>query len=90
VGDGFSVQGNILAGEEVIEAMARAFENVNLLARRVVIAEVDRYDDTQGVPRDIKVFEYKQFAAALRGRSSVMRTPMKGTLRAVRPRRRAQ
>ena len=27
VGDGFSVQGNILAGEEVIEAMARAFEN---------------------------------------------------------------
>ena len=25
-GDGFSVQGNILAGEEVLEAMARAFE----------------------------------------------------------------
>jgi len=35
---------------------------VNLPARRVVIAEVDRYDETQGVPRDIKVFEYKQFA----------------------------
>mgnify|MGYP001772654311 CR=1 FL=1 len=26
VGDGFTVQGNILAGEEVLEAMARAFE----------------------------------------------------------------
>lgn len=35
---------------------------VNLPARRVVIAEVERYDESYGVPRDIKVFEYKQFA----------------------------
>ncbi|MCS7112040.1 MAG: DUF1028 domain-containing protein [Ignisphaera sp.] len=27
VGDGFAVQGNILAGEEVVESMAKAFEN---------------------------------------------------------------
>ncbi len=35
---------------------------VNLPARRVVIAEVERYDESYGIPRDIKVFEYKQFA----------------------------
>jgi uncharacterized Ntn-hydrolase superfamily protein len=39
VGDGFAVQGNILAGEEVVREMARAYEETNgLLVERLLAA----------------------------------------------------
>ena len=48
VGDGYSVQGNILAGEEVLEAMARAYESTKGELVDRLLAALKAGDDAGG------------------------------------------